>query len=304
MSTSKVTIQYLLSEAGRRASLERGGDGHRVQSLEVEGTIGSLALARIDHEGRATINVGAVPGAPGRWVQGYRLGQYGTAAERCLVVEQPCEWDQPQEPEPLLALLADLAARLVRERAAVLAQAEAAIAAEEVTRAEQNLVLVEQYRLRELRSATDRAEAAAERQAEASERAAYAVKREDWVREHGSERLRAALALGLLAECNVVYCDERLAVERPGWEWEPELAERKEVRNPTLPQLQALAEARRLYPAEPAGTEVEAEVELVYIYSPCRHGDHRGGDERECSETLHYRALRAIYLGGSICRRV
>ena len=158
---------------------------------------------------------------------------------------------------------------------------------------------------------------AAKKQAEAAEcaeierrtaakeqaQAAYSAEREAWVRERGSERLRAALEVGLLAACDAVYRDERLADARPGWEWESESTDVREVRNPTLEQLQALAEARTLYPAEP-GTA--AEVALVYLYSPCDHREHRSEseEERECPDTRQDRALRSTYLDQVICRRV
>lgn len=41
--------------------------------------------------------------------------------------------------------------------------------------------------------------------------------RNDWIEKHGSNRLRRAIAEGI--DCNAVYRDERLALERPGWVW-------------------------------------------------------------------------------------
>ena len=43
---------------------------------------------------------------------------------------------------------------------------------------------------------------------------------EAWIPANGSERLRLALALGEIDRTLAVYRDERLAVERPGWQFQ------------------------------------------------------------------------------------
>jgi hypothetical protein len=130
------------------------------------------------------------------------------------------------------------------------------------------------------------------RQAQAdAEAAAYAAEREAWVRERGSERLRAALDLGLLAQSDAAYRDERLEAERPGWSWEPEDTEVGPARNPTLDQLRQLSEARRLYPAEP-GTDEEVALEYLRIPS----------SELDSDDEQKGRALRSVYLGDVIYR--
>lgn len=50
-------------------------------------------------------------------------------------------------------------------------------------------------------------------------RARIAKVRAAWVEEHGSERLRKALRLGLLGQSLGVYKTERLALECPGYVW-------------------------------------------------------------------------------------
>ena len=77
--------------------------------------------------------------------------------------------------------------------------------------------------------------------------AAKQVKMEEWVREHGSERLRKALALGLLDASRGAYYSERLALELPGYIWDgkPEFEE-SEIRNPSLAALEALETARKV----------------------------------------------------------
>jgi len=57
------------------------------------------------------------------------------------------------------------------------------------------------------------------KEAEASKaaRAAFCAERDAWVAAHGSARLQRSIAEGI--ECDSVYRDERLAVDRPGWRW-------------------------------------------------------------------------------------
>src|SRR5579884_1643126 len=57
-----------------------------------------------------------------------------------------------------------------------------------------------------------------EREAEeAARRAAEKAEREEWIAAHGSRRLRRLAAEGI--EHDAVYRDERLALERPAWQW-------------------------------------------------------------------------------------
>lgn len=75
---------------------------------------------------------------------------------------------------------------------------------------------------------------------EAAEHAAMAA----WAEEHGSTRLRRSLAEGI--ECAAVYRDERLAAERPGWQWANDVAgEYDDPRNPPESALDLLDVARQ-----------------------------------------------------------
>jgi hypothetical protein len=69
-----------------------------------------------------------------------------------------------------------------------------------------------------------------------------------WIEKHGSERLRKASALGLLAESVGVYRDERLAVELPGWVWQGERDKVSPIFNPSEPALDLLAKVREQFP--------------------------------------------------------
>jgi hypothetical protein len=80
-----------------------------------------------------------------------------------------------------------------------------------------------------------------------------------WVQEHGSARLRKALAAELLSSAMGAYRDERLAYEHPGgeWSWVPRNLELKNIVNPSEEALDALlmvqqrdADARLRFKAE------------------------------------------------------
>lgn len=78
---------------------------------------------------------------------------------------------------------------------------------------------------------------------------AYAAQRDEWIRAHGSDRLRKILDLGYIDESRSVYRDERLALDYPGWIVDCDAtAEESEIRNPSLEALEALEEARRISP--------------------------------------------------------
>jgi len=92
--------------------------------------------------------------------------------------------------------------------------------------------------------AYDWQERAAKAAAAVRERAEMAV----WAAEHGSERLRRCLAEGI--KCAAAYRGERLAAERPDWEWAGPLpGDWDEPHNPPLEALDLLVKGRKVDPA-------------------------------------------------------
>jgi hypothetical protein len=91
-----------------------------------------------------------------------------------------------------------------------------------------------------------RAVTAARKRVEAQ---AYVASRATWVAEHGSDHLAEALELDL--ECDGLYREERLALERPGWVWEDRVMDfpEKDPRNPTPGAVTLLRQAREVEPA-------------------------------------------------------
>jgi hypothetical protein len=91
----------------------------------------------------------------------------------------------------------------------------------------------------------------AEREAEKAERKAgeEVARREinDWIGSHGSNRLKRIVKEGI--EHKAVYRDERLALDRPGWEWLGALlGTTDDARNPPEEAFITLDEARKLCP--------------------------------------------------------
>lgn len=80
--------------------------------------------------------------------------------------------------------------------------------------------------------------------AKAKAEAAEKVERTAWITACGSERLRRCAAEGI--ECEAIYRDERLALERPSWRWEGKVpGEAGEPRNPPESAFALLDEGRK-----------------------------------------------------------
>lgn len=129
-------------------------------------------------------------------------------------------------------------------------------------------------------------EAAAKAETEAAEAAKAAAKaeREAWIRAHGSPRLRRCLEEGI-AHAGI-YRDERLAAERPGWNWDTEGTNEDPI-NPPEAAFAMLDEARKTAPA--------AKLTLLVIEEET--DDETGEITREASDSF---AAVADFLGRGI----
>jgi hypothetical protein len=74
-----------------------------------------------------------------------------------------------------------------------------------------------------------------------------------WIQAHGSERLRRILDGGYLFGSLAVYCDERLALERPGWWWSA-TTPGKVAGGPRNPTVEAFALLDQALAVDPAAT--------------------------------------------------
>ncbi len=127
---------------------------------------------------------------------------------------------------------------------------------------------------------------------EVAERKVQAQEVLTWIAEHGSERLQLADSLDLTDAMIKVYRRERMALERPGWDWDTE-GENHKILGPSLEALTALAKARQAHGKA---------VELVWL--AVGH-DCTDDCDYDCAETGRKGpALVADFMGGSIIREI
>ncbi|MDE2022163.1 MAG: hypothetical protein KGI71_04635 [Patescibacteria group bacterium] len=119
----------------------------------------------------------------------------------------------------------------------------------------------------------------AERERKRLEQIARAAARQAaWIRSHGSDRLRRLLDEGI--EHQAIYRDERLAAERPGWQYADQLRGKADVpRNPPAEALTLLDEAR----------VHDKQAQLVYWRIETEDYDDESGEDRY--EYLGYAAV-------------
>ena len=135
-----------------------------------------------------------------------------------------------------------------------------------------------------------RQEDAAARDAAERRKAATAAERADWISTHGSARLRRLVAENI--EHEATYRDERLALTRPGWQWETQMRPVKitEPRNPPEAALNLLDQARK--------TEPLAKLGYYILYRPAEE-DEEGDEDGDVAHERGYVAT-AVFLGREI----
>jgi len=157
-----------------------------------------------------------------------------------------------------------------------------------------------------LRAEREQAEAAEAAEREAWQ-AAYEAERAAWIEGHGSERLRRLAAEGI--ELDAVYRDERLADERPAWQWaKTSAAARKEPRNAPMQALDLLEAARA---DEPEATLAYLDTRrwVPHDEDPVADPDLGPDECPRCDEDGEHQIGRAeyrvyaTYLGRDICTR-
>jgi len=304
----KMEIVYYLTEEGRRANLLAGGDGNVRQVLDVPEELRErfLALADVDRDGDASLDrpdytttVGyepklvdrAVDDCPRSWNRCDERGQYRIYSPSGVSAD--FAYDAPQSAEAVLAdVEAYRALDLGAAKAACQVECDRLNADPEVAdskaAAEQWVAdYLQQERETEERLERKREE---EKRAKAAAQAAFLADAEDWIREHGSERLRAILDEGLLDGSLALYRAERLTAERPGWiyddNWCGGDVEHRDIRNPSMEALEALGVARA------AGIECEL-----------RWAHHGDSDDYEYGDQLKY-IREPILAAEFLCRTI
>ena len=206
----KVQITYLLSQAGRKASVLAGGDGKETQTVEADVTPELLDLAHVNREGKiildltgkivVDIEIGSGYVRPGlreikgRTVDNVYDGQYRFDAPQ--TAEQLVAWERNRRAH-LAAKEADLQPELEKR----IAEFDAAQEKREATRAAEKALIEEANR-------DHKAKLAAEKAQREQEKA-------DWITAHGSDYLKRATALDY--NCQRQYVTERAEQEIPGY---------------------------------------------------------------------------------------
>jgi hypothetical protein len=283
-----VAIVYRLNAEGRKASLLTGGDGKELQVIRVPVTPELLALAEVREDGSAWIYATGFAAreeepAIGREIDRHAnysyhwlpsIIEFYAAKEGEVRREEASHYTDLRAKESLSAPPADVVAWVLgipaaneerKASASASASASAFRASFAAGKAE------EEAKAAQYREAKAAAEAAAE---------AAAAETRAWVAEHGSSRLKKCSESGMLDSCMGIYRDERLALERPGWQWDSNRLDDSEIHNPSEAALDALLEARKVDPEaellkqRPKGDEYEDEddrpdwVETVRISLP------------------------------------
>lgn len=131
----------------------------------------------------------------------------------------------------------------------------------------------------------DASEWAAVEQRAAAEMVSLEAERAQWIAAHGSPRLQRLVAESI--EHDAVYHDERLAFDRPDWQWQPKKLYTNQPRNPPQEALDLLDEARTSDP--------EAALAYYLLYRAA-DGNEDGDEDGEILAERGYVAT-ATYLG-------
>lgn len=248
---NNVTILYLLNQAGQQTSLkESSGEsaGREVQGVECPADLYDLAfqLADVAPDGKCWVKIGGdaianeipVPVWPvnfcrgagaveGPWEVTEHQHQIGdetfTKYEAvptmvdCVTFDAPITWDPHNQVVRIQEVLqTELQRREAIEKSRVTAEAEAERRnAEQAPKIQRARARVEQQE----KAAAEQKEKEQEekRRQEKAAKAQMRQEAEQWIRQHGSARLQMILEEGFLADSWVVYREERLEKERPGW---------------------------------------------------------------------------------------
>lgn len=253
-----IRLTYKLTKVAQRAAILAGVPAHETRTVAIPITAERLAIATIDAEGVPSI-AGSAPPLDDDWI---RVDSYD--ADPAAVLDRR------------IAEIAERSATLASQKLAQRMEWEAqlAVSAAYVTgpgahdrittgriggphgawfgfcklqppgTIDPNLVS-ETARANE-RTVSEWLQVVTERE-EHDERQAREAARHAWIREHGSERLRKCLDLGMIEACHAIYLGERREHDFPDWGFTSgDTEEGCEVRYPTLEALQALEEARKV----------------------------------------------------------
>ena len=253
-----ITIKYWLSEKGQKANLLAGGDGNQIQLVNVKNTEpiypDALELASVSSDGTATLDTT-------KSLSDYelRVNSYGKSYDQIVdaetlvkdeqerraafVVEvQTAKEKDKENDENQIRELAQKPMEFIRPYSSRwnFSDRYSGEPRLEAVRAEARK-LIDEHNAEVERKETEK------KLAEKEAKIAEEKERKEWIAQHGSERLNRCSVEGI--ECKSVYEDERLAVERPGWEWAGYVdGKYNEPRNPPVEAFAILDAARAVDP--------------------------------------------------------
>lgn len=277
METKTARIEYLLSEAGRKASLLAGGDGWELQVIETEATPEIIRLAQVDPEGNILLRVGFCVwnGHPDRITVSVQLKTYYHALDKGRPYwneeREIHRFDEPQTVEKLLAWERERVNNTVGARERLQPEYERLQAQHE---AYEESKRIENKKAEESREA----ERKAREEAEKAAKEAREAERVAWITEHGSDYLRRATKLGY--NCQRQYVAERAALELP--DFQVDFDSQAAWKSRSCPSLEALNEVERLIET---GHKAEV-VWLTYIKPDDDEDDDWNDDEFEACEAI------------------
>jgi FMN phosphatase YigB (HAD superfamily) len=254
---AKAKIFYLLSEAGRKDSIKKGGDGKAFQVIETDVTPEILELAKVTDDGQVLLAVGCAVDYKGERkaydfaypIQDYEMVQSSVFEEpRIKPVLKEVFFDTVQTSEQLIAHEKARLERIAKNKA-------------EVEKAVQEAMLV--YKANQAQRALEKAalekEKAERKAAIEAEKAAFEKDRRDWILAHGSAYLRDCLEMGIKA--NLEYVVERAELEFP--DFTVDYADNARWEEKFSPSPEALSELKEL-------RKKDIDAEIVWLTSPAK----------------------------------
>ena len=254
MATAK--IFYLLSEAGQRDSLLKGGNGKELQEITTEATPEIIKLSKIRSDGEIELSIGCYVDYEGklnrfdskRVVLRYEVSKNSFYSPTVEAVHKIVYFDTVQTAEQLIAWEMNRIATAETSK----------------KQAEKDLIpLLAEYEKekeeKRIRKEKEVAEQAARDAARETEKAFREQEKTEWIKNHGSQYLKDCLELDVKA--NLEYVVERAELEYPGYT--VDYAETAEWDEKFSPSPEALSELKKI-------RATGAEAKIVWLTSPAQ----------------------------------
>lgn len=271
----KAKVIYLLSEAGKKNSLIKGGDGREKQVIEIEATPEIIELATVNEAGKMYLGIGCIVNSIGEIqrhygpLQRYKLNNWS--------FENPPQfykWERWTGIEPSIESVSNFVYfNTVQTVDELITHEKDRLEKIKITKAEAEAELIvakEKYNEKKQAFETKLAESKAESEAEkkskeeairdAEQKSAF--EKATWIKQHGSQYLKDCLELNVDAEREYVL--ERAKMEHP--EYEVDYYNNTTWNKMVSPSIEAVAELKRL-----RGIGVEAQI--VWLTSPITKDD-------------------------------